>query len=101
MKGIPMARDIAVVIGILSLLGNRVRFSLKVFLTAVAIVDDIGAVLVIAVFYTPEIARLYLAFGGAQLLPTAKLAIFIASLFSGIVGWLILMPRRRRSIAVG
>ena len=90
--GIPMATDIAFAIGILSLLGNRVPTSLKVFLTALAVIDDLGAIIVIAIFYTTSIAfvNLFIALGIMGLLfvlNRLKVYNLIPYLIGGIAMW--------------
>jgi NhaA family Na+:H+ antiporter len=66
--GIPMATDIAFSVGILSLLGNRISIRLKLFLLALAIADDIGAITVIAIFYTTDLSFAWLAAGVGALI---------------------------------
>jgi NhaA family Na+:H+ antiporter len=85
--GIPMATDIAFSLGILSLLGNRVPVSLKIFLTALAVIDDLGAIAIIGFFYTTSLVwmNLFLALGiYAVLIIFNKLK--VKSLFIYLIG---------------
>lgn len=91
--GIPMATDIAFALGILSLVGKKAPKGIVVFLTALAIVDDLGAIIVIAIFYTNQISWTALAIGliiFAALILANKLKVKYVSVFSigGILLWI-------------
>ena len=90
--GIPMATDIAFAIGVLSLLGNKVPSSLKIFLMAIAVIDDLGAIIVIALFYTTDLSLLNFfivigLFGGLLILKKLKVNSLSIYLILGIVMW--------------
>ena len=94
--GIPMATDIAFAVGILSLLGNRIPLSLKIFLTALAVIDDLGAIIVIAIFYTTSLSFVNLAvalgiFGFLLVLNRLKIHNLIPYLIGGLAMWYFMM----------
>jgi NhaA family Na+:H+ antiporter len=90
--GIPMATDIAFALGVLTLLGSRVPLALKVFLTALAIIDDLGAIAIIALFYVGDFSLVYLLLalgimGGLFILNRLKVHSLPLYLIPGIFMW--------------
>jgi NhaA family Na+:H+ antiporter len=90
--GIPMATDIAFAIVVLSMLGNRVPASLKIFLTALAVIDDLGAIIVISIFYTSALSLINLGialgiFGFLLILNRMKVMNLIPYLVGGAAMW--------------
>ena len=89
---IPSATDIAFSLGVLSLLGSRVPLSLKVFLTALAIIDDLGAIVIIAFFYSGDLSVIYLTlllltFIGLLMLNKLNIKKFLPYLILGLILW--------------
>jgi NhaA family Na+:H+ antiporter len=94
--GIPMATDIAFALGILALLGNRVPWSLKVFLAALAVMDDLAAIIVIAVFYSGDLALGYLAgalavFAALLVLNRLRILKLTPYLLGGALMWFLML----------
>lgn len=104
--GIPMAADIAFTLGILKLLGKRVPAGLKVFLMAFAIIDDLGAIIVIALFYSSNIVWLNIAVGLAIVLVLFVLSKFnyyskYLFFFAGLIVWLLFLKSGIHSTIAG
>lgn len=104
--GIPMATDIAFALGVLSLLGKRVPPSLKVFLAAFAIIDDIGAMIVIAVFYSTGLNYVFLllallVFGLLGLVNRLRVKNMLVYIIGGIFMWYFMMESGVHSTLAG
>ena len=104
--GIPMATDIAFAIGILSLLGSRVPASLKILLTAIAVIDDLGAILIIAIFYTTSLSLINLSivlviFIVLLFLNRFKINYLIVYILGGIAMWYFMLHSGVHSTLAG
>lgn len=104
--GIPMATDIAFAVGVLSLLGNKVPMPLKVFLVALAVIDDLGAILVIAFFYTKDMDFINLLislgiFGLLVAMNKVKVRNMIFYLVGGIFMWYFMLHSGVHSTITG
>ena len=94
--GIPMATDIAFALGVLALLGSKAPAALKVFLTALAIIDDLGAILIIALFYVEDFSLLYLVlslavFAGLIVINRMGVNSLMAYLIPGVFMWYLML----------
>ncbi|MFM9836344.1 MAG: Na+/H+ antiporter NhaA [Methylophilaceae bacterium] len=94
--GIPMATDIAFALGALALMGNRIPTSLKVLLTAIAVMDDLGAIIVIAVFYTSNLSVYYLiaamvVFTVLILLNRLRVMRLLPYILGGVLMWILML----------
>lgn len=104
--GIPVATDIAFALGILSLAGKHIPASLKVFLTALAVIDDMGAILVIALFYTEQLSSMNLFYASGIViflfaLNRLKVRLWIVYVFPGIVLWYFILQSGIHSTVAG
>lgn len=95
-SGIPMATDIAFALGVLALLGSSVPASLKIFLTALAVMDDLGAIIVIALFYTASVSPTYLlaaltVFFGMVVLNRLRVMALTPYLLGGALMWYLML----------